>query len=241
MADEGVKQEERPAQDKVEREAEDKEDPSPKKLKLQPTQPTQEVDDELKKKIAKQIEYYFSDVNLIKDKFMLEQLEKNNNSVKLSVLATFVRLAQLTKSEDVMVEALKNYESEFMELNKEEMSIRRKKPLPDKEEYRKQLALRTVHIAGFPDSIQFDDLMRFFSRYGELESLSMRRHLKTKEFKGCVHVSFKNEADAKKVLEEEKLMFKDRELKRESMEQYDKRKDDARKERIEKRKNKSKN
>ena len=230
MVEERVEQEER--------QIEDKEDPSPKKLKLEPAPA---VDDELNKKIAKQIEYYFSDANLIKDKFMLEQLEKNNNSVKLSVLATFVRLAQLTKSEDVMVEALKDHESEFMELNKEEMSIRRKKPLPDKEEYKKQLDLRTVHIAGFPDSVSFEDLNRFCARYGEVESLSMRQHYKTKQFKGCIHVSFKTEAEAKKVLDEEVFMFKDRDLKRESMEQYHKRKDDAKKERLEKRKNKSKN
>lgn len=203
--------------------ADNVDDRASKKQKLDSAE---EVGSELKAKIAKQIDYYFSDINLIKDKFMKEQLEKNENCVKLSVLATFSRLAQLTKDEDVIIDALKGYESDYMELEAEKKVIRRKKPLPNREEFQKELDTRTVHISGFPDSVKFDDLHRYCSRYGEVESLSMRQHYKTKQFKGCIHVVFKTQSDAKKVLEGEPLMFKDRELRRESMEQYHARKEE---------------
>ena len=194
-----------------------------KRIKLAETH-----DDELNVKIAKQIEYYFSDVNLIKDKFMKEQLEKNENCVKLSVLATFARLAQLTKDENRMIEALKDFESEYMELDQANKQIKRKKPLPDAEEFKKQLDLRTVHISGFPDCTPFDTLLKFCSQFGEVESLAMRRLFKTKQFKGCIHVVFKDESNVKKVLGTESLKFKDRELRTEDMEQYHKRKEEIR-------------
>ena len=195
-------------------------------------------DGELKARIAKQIEYYFSDVNLVRDKFMQEQLQKNDNRVKLSVLATFARLAKLTRDENVMIEALKDIESELIEVEETEKQIKRKKPLPDKEEYSKELSLRTVHISGFPDSSSFDVLHRYCSTFGQVESLSMRQHYKTKQFKGCIHVVFRSEAEAKKVLEGEPLTFKDRELKRESMKEYGRRKEEMRQKRMEKRKSK---
>lgn len=193
-------------------------------------------DGELKALVAKQIEYYFSDVNLVRDKFMQEQLKKNDNCVKLSVLATFARLAKLTKDENVMIEALKDVKSDLIEVDGAEKKIKRKKPLPDREAYAKELALRTVHISGFPDSVNFDVLQKYCSKFGEVESLSMRQHFKTKQFKGCIHVVFKNVADAKSVLEGDKLTFKDRELRRESMEEYGRRKDEMRQKRVEKRK-----
>jgi lupus La protein len=207
-------------------------------------QATEEVtkndDSELKTKIAKQVEYYFSDVNLCKDRFMQEQLKKNDNCVKLSMLLTFARLAKLTKAEDVLIDALKDVESDLIEVDVANKVIRRKKPIPDKEEYEKELSLRTVHISGFPDSLSFDDLHKYCSKYGEIESLSMRQHFKTKQFKGCIHVVFKDAADAKAVLEGDQLMFKDRELRRESMAEYHKRKEEMRQKREEKRRSKKK-
>lgn len=208
----------------LQREDENTEDKSVKRVKLE--KPS--VDEDLQAKIAKQVDYYFSDVNFVKDKFLQDQFEKNDNTVKLSVLATFSRLAQMTTDEDVMIQALKNYVSEFFELDEEKKLVRRKKPLPDRDEFKKSLELKTVHISGFPDTTPFEALQKFCSQYGDLESLSMRKHFKTKQFKGCIHVVYKDEADAKKVLDTDDLKFKDRELRRESMEQYHKRKEEIR-------------
>ena len=50
------------------------------------------VDPSLTEKIIKQIEYYFSDVNMSKDKFMQEEIQRDSGWVNLDVLTKFNRL-----------------------------------------------------------------------------------------------------------------------------------------------------
>lgn len=201
-----------------------------KRIKLDPDQ------SDLDEKIVKQVEYYFSDLNIIKDKFLLEELKKDDGWVKLETLLKFSRLKQLTTDETRLLEALSRNNSEIIDLDEGKKQIRRKNPVPDAEELQKDLDLRTVHISGFPTDYEFESLHQFCTRYGDVESVMMRRLFKTRLFKGCIHVVFKKEEDAKKVLELDVLMCKDRELRRESMEAYYKRK----KEQAEKRKAKRK-
>lgn len=196
-----------------ERDAEEK---SPKKFKRD--------DSQLHEKIRKQIEYYFSNVNVVKDKFMKEEFSKNGGWVKISVLLTFARLKEITKDEDEIVRALQDYKSDVINFDQESKQIARLKPLPDAEKFQKQLDARTVHISGFPIDSTFEQLRQFCGSFGEVESLSMRKLYKTKHFKGCIHVVYKTEEEAKKVLTTEALKFKDRELRKESMEEYYKRK-----------------
>lgn len=183
--------------------------------------------DDLDEKIRKQVDYYFSDVNVIKDKFMKEQFKENDGWVQLSVLNKFARLNEMSKFPERIAEALKGHESEVIEFDEQLHRVRRKKPMPDEksiEDLQKKLDSRTVHISGFPTDFTFESLRRFCSEYGEVESLSMRRFFKSKFFKGCIHVVFKNEADAKKIMETDPLKCKDRELRTENMEAYHKRK-----------------
>lgn len=193
-------------------------------------------DDGLSEKIKQQLDYYFSDVNIIKDKFLLGEIQKDDGWVKLSVLLTFSRLQQLTKDENRIVEALQKCQSDVIELDDSKRQIRRKNKLPDAEEYKKELDSRTLHISGFPTDYTFDFLRTFCSQFGEVESVAMRRHFKTRFFKGCIHVVYKRVEDAKKVLEVRPLKCKDRELQLESMEQYHKRKAEMREKRMENRK-----
>ena len=50
------------------------------------------VDPSLTEKIIKQIEYYFSDVNMINDKFMQKKIQRDSGWVSLDVLTKFNRL-----------------------------------------------------------------------------------------------------------------------------------------------------
>lgn len=199
--------------------------------KMKATEPA-----DLSDKITKQIEYYFSDVNAIKDKFLRGEFAKDDGWVKLSTLLTFVRLKQLTTDEDRIVKAMRDFDSEVVEFDATKKAVRRKKPIPDADEFKKQLDLRTIHISGFPVTYNFDELHQFCGQHGAVESISMRRHFKTKFFKGCIHAVYKNESDVKKILDENALKIKDRELRLESMEAYYKRKEDMAKNKAEKRK-----
>lgn len=188
-----------------------------------PTDETALTDAELNQKIANQLAYYFSDVNLVRDKFLQEEFKKDDGWVKLSVLLTFKRLQQLTTDEQRLIDVLKESKLEDVEIDETKKAIKRTRPIPEAEELRKQLQLKTLHISGFPTDYQFEHLQRFCASFGPVESCQMRRHYKTKFFKGCVHVVYKDEATVKKVLSEKPLKCKDRELRVETMEQYHKR------------------
>lgn len=180
--------------------------------------------DELNDKISKQIEYYFSDVNVVRDKFLQEEFKKDDGWIKLSVLLTFKKLQQLSSDENRLVQALKDAKSENIELDESKKQIRRKNPIPDIEEYQKTLQKRTVHISGFPTDYSFEQLDKFCTQFGQVESLNMRRHFKTRFFKGCIHVTFTDASAVETVLKSDPLKCKDRELRKESMDEYHKRK-----------------
>ncbi|XP_053201426.1 lupus La protein homolog A-like [Panonychus citri] len=170
-------------------------------------------------KIANQIKYYFSDFNLTRDKFMQEQLVKNDGWIPLSVLLTFKKLAAITEEPDTVVKAIKSTNSDFIEIDEEGTKIRRssKFPLPEKtDEYKEEAIKKTLHVKGFPLESSFDELWSYMSSFGRLESLLMR---KTKKgvFKGCILAVFKYESDAEKTLNDAlnyngKELLKEKEL-----------------------------
>lgn len=63
--------------------------------------------DPVAKKIIRQVEYYFGDFNLPRDKFLLEETKSDDGWVTMETMLKFKRLAELSKDEKVIVEALK--------------------------------------------------------------------------------------------------------------------------------------
>lgn len=87
----------------------------------------QETDDPVE--IRKQVEFYFSDSNLVADKFLLSKVGgSTNNSVPLDLLHTFKRMRRFQPFSAV-VEALKS--SKTLELTDNDTGVRRKNPLPE--------------------------------------------------------------------------------------------------------------
>ncbi|RWS27996.1 lupus La-like protein [Leptotrombidium deliense] len=177
-------------------------------------------------KIIKQIEYYFSDINLGKDKFMQQEMMKNNGWIPLSVLLTFNRLKAITESEEEIVTALRKSKSGLMLISENERQVKRdveKIPLPEMtDDYRKQLNMRTVHLKGFPLDAQYDDIHGYCSQFGEVESLEVRR-TKDKQFKGCVFAVYKTVEEAEKAVASDEK-FKENGLLRENKLRYFERK-----------------
>ena len=70
-----------------------------------------------------QVEYYFGDYNLPKDKFLQEQVKENDGGwVTMETMLNFKRLSNMTKEVDVILEALKG--SELIEIDQENKKIR---------------------------------------------------------------------------------------------------------------------
>ncbi|XP_044736336.1 la protein homolog [Chrysoperla carnea] len=169
---------------------------------------TNEPPNELEKKIIRQIEYYFGDVNLSRDKFMQGKIAEDNGWIPLSVMLTFKRLASISTDTEVILNALSKSETQLVQVSEDRLKIRRvpEIPIPEfNEERRKELSSRTAYAKGFPLNADIDDILKWFEDKPNVEGVNKRMYLdrSTKKFmfKGSVFVIFKTIEDCKKFVE----------------------------------------
>ncbi|CAH1789837.1 unnamed protein product [Owenia fusiformis] len=170
------------------------------------TNGTTEVTD-VQKKIIKQIEYYFGDINLSKDRFMQQEIKTDEGWIPLETMLKFNRLSQLSEGAEVITEAIKKSTSGLMEVSEDGKKIRRSpdKPLPaNTMERKEELKKRTVYCKGFSLDATLDAIQEKLEQFGKVESVQLRR-AKDKTFKGSVFAIYAQAEDAKKFLEAEDL------------------------------------
>lgn len=187
---------------------------------------------DVEKKVIRQVEYYFGDVNLPRDKFLKEEVKKEDGWIPLETMLNFNRLKQITEDTKLIAECLRKSTSGLLEVSEDGTKVRRNpdRPIPENnEERKKELASRSVYAKEFPKEASLDDLQEFFEKFGQIESISMRKDIK-KKFKGSVFVTFGTEEGMKKFLEAESVKYNDVELeKRLTKNDYYKQKDEQRK------------
>ncbi|XP_014028707.1 lupus La protein homolog B [Salmo salar] len=157
---------------------------------------------EVEKKVARQIEYYFGDHNLPRDKFLKEQLQLDDGWVTLETMLKFNRLKCLTTDPNVIVESLKKSKTGLLEMSEDKTKIRRisSKPLPElNDEYKDALKHKSVYIKGFPLETTLDEIEGWLKGKGDIENIQMRRNLQ-KNFKGSVFLTFDTEEVSKQFL-----------------------------------------
>ncbi|CAA3014522.1 la-related 6A [Olea europaea subsp. europaea] len=87
------------------------------------------LSDDLRNKIIKQVEYYFSDENLPNDKFLMKYVTKNAEGfVPVGVIASFRKMKKLTRDVSLIVAALR--ESEHLVVSSNGKMVKRLHPLP---------------------------------------------------------------------------------------------------------------
>lgn len=169
--------------------------------KVSVVEPTDEsatsITDKREQDIIDQIEYYFGDANLFRDKFLQAETAKNEGWVPITTLTTFKRLASLSTDVNVIVNALDKSDSGLLEISEDRQSIRRhpERPLPEKnEETRKEIQSRTAYVKGFPKELEMPDFIEFFKEYPKVSHVVIRKYLdkptKTYKSKGSVFVTF---------------------------------------------------
>lgn len=170
---------------------------------------------DLESSIIRQMEFYFDDLNLIRDKFLQEQIKLDEGWVPLDVLTRFNRLAKLTTDTDVIADAVSKSESGLLVVSEDKKKVRRnpEMPLPEmNEEVRKEIVARTLYVKGFPLDAAIDDIIKFMNPY-EVKKVTMRWYLdkKThkKKFKGSVFATFQTKEQAQKFLDLKDLKYKD--------------------------------
>lgn len=170
--------------------------------------------------IIRQVEYYFGDANLTKDKFLKNQIAKDDGWVPLDVLLTFKRLKALSEDKKVIVDAISKSDTGLVEVSEDQEKLRRhpERPLPEmNEEVRKEIYTRTVYVKGFApqDGTKMDELVEFFQPYEKVVNIVMRRYFdkpsKKFLFKGSVFVTFATVEQCGKFLEH-KLSYKGKNL-----------------------------
>lgn len=170
-------------------------------------------DPNLNKKILRQMEYYFGNHNLLRDKFLKEKIKEDDGWISIETMLNCHRLKKMTSDPIVVKDSIKD--SELIEVNEAGDKVRRNTamPLPEEtKEYKEQLAARTVYAKGFKPNSTLDDIMSFFENYGNIENVYMRRDFYKNTFKGSVFTTFKNKEEAQKFIDESDTKFNDQPL-----------------------------
>uniref|UniRef100_A0A182PMG2 Lupus La protein n=1 Tax=Anopheles epiroticus TaxID=199890 RepID=A0A182PMG2_9DIPT len=172
--------------------------------------------------IIRQLEYYFGDANLAKDKFMKDQIAKDEAGwVPLDVLLTFKRLKALSEDKKVIVDAIGKSDEGLIEVSEDREKLRRhpERPLPEmNEERRQEIYARTVYVKGFApqNGTTMSELVEFFEPFEKVNNIVMRKYhdkpTKKYLFKGSVFVTFTTKEQCEQFLAKGPLKYKGKEL-----------------------------
>lgn len=157
------------------------------------------VDQSLLDRIRDQVEFYFSDSNILFDNHLRTKMSEHPEGfVSLEHIASFKRMQALTSDLEVVLRAIEK--SEELVLSEDRTMVRRKNPLPEKNTTME----RSIYAKGFPADSTLDGLIEFWKQYGNIRCVRMRR-VKGEEqlFKGSVFVEFATEEEAKAATEKE--------------------------------------
>ncbi|GJJ12621.1 hypothetical protein Clacol_006864 [Clathrus columnatus] len=177
-------------------------------------------EEEIKARVLKQVEFYFTDSNLPFDKFLWTLHSANpEHWVPLATIVSFKRMRQFQSKGLPWIADLLREQSNLVEIDSSGAKIRRrgevKRPADQLD--------RNVYAKGFGDETPTlqDELDQFFSQWGKVNAVRMRRVDHTKKFKGSVFCEFSSVDSVKKFLEADpKPQWKGTELLTMSKEAY---------------------
>jgi hypothetical protein len=140
------------------------EEPSEETIKEET--PFTEPDEDLCEKITQQVEFYFSDANITKDKFLLKHVKRNKEGfVSLKLISSFKRVKHLTKDWRQVAFAIKKC-SQRLEVNDVETKVRRLEELPP---YDETTPSRTVVVLNLPmDRPTIEGVAEIFAACGDI-------------------------------------------------------------------------
>uniref|UniRef100_A0A7I4FJP2 HTH La-type RNA-binding domain-containing protein n=1 Tax=Physcomitrium patens TaxID=3218 RepID=A0A7I4FJP2_PHYPA len=130
----------------------------------QPVKPI--VTEELKDKILKQVEYYFSDANLSTDTYLMKFVKKDAEGfVPIPVVASFRKIKNLMKNHGVVAAALRK--STRLVLSEDGKKVRRALPLPDVDS--EEVQARTVVAENLPEEHSIESMEQLFGKVGTVK------------------------------------------------------------------------
>lgn len=123
------------------------------------------VEPELKEKIIKQVEWYFSDENLLKDSFLMKHINRNKlGYVSLKLVASLRKVKALTKDWQVVLQCVK--ESTILAVHEEGTKLRRLQEAPQVDYTHVD---RTILVTDYPSNEPtIQEIEQHFSKHGEV-------------------------------------------------------------------------
>ncbi|OAD61955.1 La-related protein 6 [Eufriesea mexicana] len=128
--------------------------------------------DELAEKICAQVEFYFSDENIVKDAFLLKHVKRNKEGyVSLKLISSFKRVKHLSRDWRVVGAALAK--SKKLQVNSQGTKLRRVDPLPP---FDQTTPSRTILAARLPvEKLSVESVAEIFRPCGEIALIRVLR------------------------------------------------------------------
>lgn len=137
-------------------------------------------------KIREQMEFYFSDANLSKDRFLKKSIEATTDGyIALDVFLKCQKIKHLTDETSVIAKAILN-KSDLLQINAEGTRVRRVTPIKEPVNTDE----RTVYVECLPHDVDHDWIKKVFSSCGKVVYVSLPRFPTTGIFKGFGFVEF---------------------------------------------------
>ncbi|KAJ4980922.1 hypothetical protein NE237_031759 [Protea cynaroides] len=127
------------------------------------------VTDDLKDKIIRQVEDYFSDENLSRDTFLTHHVKKDKEGfVPVVLIASFKKMKKLVRDISVILAALQ--ESTQLVLSSDGKMVKRLCPLPEVHDAK----LCTVLVENLPENYSTESIRRIFGDAGNVKNISIQ-------------------------------------------------------------------
>ncbi|XP_005183867.2 la-related protein 7 [Musca domestica] len=144
--------------------------------------------------IRAQMEFYFGDANLSKDRFLKQLIEKDP-FVPLDTFLTFNKMKALTSRVEDIAKSLSN--SQLLELDEGQQKVRRKTPLVEN----RNVDEKTLYVEALPSTADHEWVRQIFERFGKVEYISLPKYAKSHRIKEFGFVEFEKEDSLKKALQ----------------------------------------
>jgi len=143
--------------------------------------------------VQKQMDFYFSDVNLNHDRFLRKEVDRDPDGyVDLSTMLKFNKLKKLTNDVSVVAKAVEN--SPSLQLNTDRTRVKRTSKLLEIE----NVDARTVYVEEFPANTDHDWLKSIFSTCGTVSYISLPKYKHNNQVKGFAFIEFTTSEEAQK-------------------------------------------
>ncbi|KAJ1484539.1 hypothetical protein T484DRAFT_1655578, partial [Baffinella frigidus] len=151
-------------------------------------------------RMFKQLEFYFSDSNLPKDKFLLKETKTNEGGwVSLQLISTFKKMREYGATVASLAAAART--SEFLAVDDAGEKVKRTTDLPDTD----VTLERSISATGFPLETTLEEAEAFFAPIGKILSVRFNKlagnkaENKPPTFTGTVFAEFATKEEAEEV------------------------------------------